>query len=304
MEKVLILLSTFNGEKYLETQIHSLLNQEYKDISIYIRDDGSTDKTVEILRSYEKAYRGKIFVVFGENVGSKNSFFTLMESVPCGYSYYAFCDQDDYWLPEKICHAVSSLRVHDNDEPLMYCSRLIISDDNLNYVGISPDIPSKQDYRRAFFSNVATGCTVVFNERARQIALHGRRCAWIHDHWLYNVVSFFGNVIVDKETFIQYRQHSSNQIGMKSSNVQRIWSKLKRVVKGDPKFTTVSSRAKCFLEIYNEFLTVDQYKYVENLAFYKDDFYKTLALAFSRNIKSNSPVDLLALRILVIFRKI
>ena len=81
MPKVNILLSTYNGEAFLKQQLDSLQAQNYKNIEIYIRDDGSTDNTIEIIKSYEERYEN-FRILFGNNIGATNSFFQL--SVNCG----------------------------------------------------------------------------------------------------------------------------------------------------------------------------------------------------------------------------
>ena len=96
-----ILMSTFNGEKYLKEQIDSLLNQEYEAFDIYIRDDGSTDQTVSILENYEHIYPNIYLLKDTQgNIGVFKSFMYLLSQVHA--DYYMFCDQDDVWLSNKI----------------------------------------------------------------------------------------------------------------------------------------------------------------------------------------------------------
>ena len=101
-------MSTYNGEKYLREQIDSILNQDYPEISLLIRDDGSTDGTVDILKEYAQKYRDIDYYV-GENLGVQNSFFDLMKRADKRAYYYAFADQDDVWLPGKIKRAIELL---------------------------------------------------------------------------------------------------------------------------------------------------------------------------------------------------
>ena len=98
-KKVAVLLSTYNGEKYVGAQIHSILTQNYKNIEIVVRDDGSKDKTVEIIKEYMQKY-SNIVLHQGENLGFIKSFFELLKYEDA--DYYAFADQDDIWLPNKI----------------------------------------------------------------------------------------------------------------------------------------------------------------------------------------------------------
>ena len=103
-KEVVILISTYNGEKYLAEQLDSLLNQTYQNIKIFIRDDGSKDKTIDIIKEYQKKSE-KIFLTEGKNIGFINSFFELLK-LSNNADYYAYCDQDDVWMEDKIERAV------------------------------------------------------------------------------------------------------------------------------------------------------------------------------------------------------
>ena len=105
--KVIVLMSTYNGEQYIKEQIESILNQTYSNMELYIRDDGSKDQTVAILKKYEQD--GKLHFSQGKNMGFINSFFEVMRTSGEA-DYYAWCDQDDVWLPEKIERAVKELQ--------------------------------------------------------------------------------------------------------------------------------------------------------------------------------------------------
>ena len=99
---IAILMSTYNGERYLREQIDSLLNQTYKDWKLYIRDDGSTDETISIIESYVNDYPDLIVLLKDDlgNLGSARSFMRILSVVDA--DYYMFCDQDDVWLPNKV----------------------------------------------------------------------------------------------------------------------------------------------------------------------------------------------------------
>ena len=102
-------MSTYNGEKYIKTQLDSILAQDYEEIDLLIRDDGSTDSTREILSAYAKKY-SSITWYSGKNIGVQKSFFDLILKANLERDYYAFADQDDKWLPGKISRAVSILK--------------------------------------------------------------------------------------------------------------------------------------------------------------------------------------------------
>ncbi len=106
MNKILVLMSTYNGEKYVDLQVKSVLNQKQVSVKLYIRDDGSKDKTVDIIKSFKD---DRITIFEGRNKGARDSFFESIESAPLDFDYYAFCDQDDYWEDDKLFCAVYKL---------------------------------------------------------------------------------------------------------------------------------------------------------------------------------------------------
>ncbi|MFI8983281.1 glycosyltransferase family 2 protein [Ectopseudomonas khazarica] len=209
---IAVLLSTYNGEKYLRQQLDSLLLQCGVDVHIYVRDDGSTDSTCSILSEYERDNH-HLFFFRGENVGYVDSFFDILKKAEA-YDYYAFCDQDDVWGGEKLLAAHNMLRSSD-DCPAMYFSRTEYVDEALGFLALSPELDiSRIGYENALVQNVATGCTIVFNRRARDLLADNLPAfCLVHDWWVYLVVSAFGMVFYDEKTYIKYRQHSGNAIG-------------------------------------------------------------------------------------------
>ena len=119
MKTVQILLSSYNGDKYINRQIDSILCQKDVEVHLLIRDDGSTDQTRQIIKKYEKKYPFNIKVVLGENIGWKKSFFTLLK-LAGDYDYYAFADQDDYWYEDK---EISAIDVMESDS--IICPKLV-----------------------------------------------------------------------------------------------------------------------------------------------------------------------------------
>lgn len=206
--KVNILLSTYNGERFIIEQLDSLFNQTYKNIVIYIRDDGSTDRTVEIIRSYSDQNK-QLKLTTGTNLGVIPSFLQLLSSSGSIDDLYAFCDQDDVWRPEKISRAVAQIMGRPEPGKVLYCTRLEYVDENLKHLGHSP-IPRRIGFSNAIVENIATGCTVVFGATIRKLLLNGSPDAMLmHDWWAYLVASAFGDIIYDEFPSIQYRQHGN-----------------------------------------------------------------------------------------------
>ena len=129
--RILVLVSTYNGERYLSQQLDSILNQKGVNVSVLVRDDGSSDNTIRILEDYEKRNQN-LHYYQGTNVGPIMSFFDLLNQAK-GYEYYAFCDQDDVWDDDKLSSAILLLDKEPDSLPVLYCSNLKVVDENLNF---------------------------------------------------------------------------------------------------------------------------------------------------------------------------
>ena len=221
MEKVQILMSTYNGEKYLEEQMDSILNQTYPNIEILARDDGSSDGTVTILQKYADKYENVTFYT-GTNVGTIQSFFDLLCASNDTAEFFGFADQDDVWLPEKVERAVKRLKQRKEEVPLLYCSDTYVTDEYLNIIKKDDKMP-KPSWGNALVQNICTGCTAVINRRLRDIVKNTRPEQIImHDWWLYLAAELYGEVVYDDEAYIKYRQHGSNVHGAKTSKLD-VW---------------------------------------------------------------------------------
>ncbi|GAB2455415.1 hypothetical protein GCM10027082_02430 [Comamonas humi] len=228
--RVAILLSTFNGERFLQEQLDSLRAQTHADCDIFVRDDGSTDATLALLRRDASAH-GRMQVQAGANLGFVGSFFELLQMAGDGYDFYFFCDQDDVWLADKVASAVAALAPR--QEAALYCSRTECVDAQLQPIGPSPDYPpAKIGWGNALVQNIATGCTMALNAPARRLLLSGlpRHCL-AHDWWAYLVVSAFGAVVFDANSYIRYRQHGNNAIGMQQGGLRGQWARVQRFVR-------------------------------------------------------------------------
>ena len=129
-KEVAVVISTYNGEKWIKDQLDSIINQTYKNIKIFVRDDGSKDGTLDILREYSN--KGQIILEEGQNIGYIKSFFKVLENAK-DFKYYAFCDQDDIWMDFKIERAVEALEKKDNNKVLMYFSDYDYYDADMNF---------------------------------------------------------------------------------------------------------------------------------------------------------------------------
>ena len=227
MCKVAVLMSTYNGEKYLKEQVDSILSQKDVEIMLYVRDDGSSDSTIEIVKEYQK-HNDNIVLYIGKNVGVGNSFMQLVYDAGNKFDYYAFADQDDVWLPDKLTTAVRT--IEEIKKPCLYASNQLIVDQELKKIGMRffehPNISSKQ----IMCKNKLTGCTMVWNTELHRFLCNDKyhpsssllECR-IHDVWVAMVASVVGVIIFDEKSYILYRQHENNVIGVKKTNIFVNW---------------------------------------------------------------------------------
>lgn len=212
MKRVLVLLSTYNGEKYLSDLILSLLSQKGVDLDILIRDDSSSDRTVELL---EKIKDSRIKYYIGENKGAAQSFLDLIKNAPLQYDYYAFCDQDDVWKNDKIKIAVSKLNNVNDEKMALYYSGQIITDKNLNVL-YEHKLDDKRSVQANCIFNQMAGCTAVFNRMLLiKMKEYLPKKIYGHDVWCYRLCAAMGGeIIVEKGGHILYRQHENNAVGL------------------------------------------------------------------------------------------
>ncbi|MEK4981405.1 glycosyltransferase family 2 protein [Bacillus sp. FSL K6-6540] len=263
MKKVQVLLSAYNGEQYISEQIQSILNQTHAAVSILIRDDGSTDKTIQLLDQWVTTHPDKIKLIKGTNVGVVSSFFELLRAADAEADYYCFCDQDDVWLDHKVEHAIARLDSSIYTEvPAMVFTSTYLTDDELNRKGAWPKPPAQEpSFFNALYENIAIGATITMNRSARNLFINSQSVdsqkVLMHDWWFYLLVSAFGTVIYDNKPSMLYRQHNNNVVGGSNSLVGKLkskWASFKRHTGKD----LLHKQASEFDRIYGSRLTGEQ----------------------------------------------
>lgn len=300
--KIQVLLSTYNGEKYLKELMDSVLNQGIKQLTLIIRDDGSNDNTLKILDAYSNKKNIKIFAE--KNIGIIQSFFKLLKLSYSNSDYYAFCDQDDIWMRDKLLRAISKLNEFPEEIPLMYCSRIILVNDKLDIIRYSK-IPRKQSsFNNALVENIATGCTIVINNSARKLLLKKiPLSALMHDWWIYLTISAFGKIIYDIEPKILYRLHCSNAVGVETKFISKWNKRIKRFVKRNKKFP-ITKQIKEFKKIYGIILPADKEKILDKFINSRKTLISRIFYAFTGEVYRQSLIDEFILRMLIIFNRI
>lgn len=242
---IAILLSAYNGAKYIEEQIDSLLSQTFQNFVIYIRIDGSTDGTAGIVDGYSYKYPDKIqrVDIDGDNLGCGQSFMWLLEHVEA--DYYMYCDQDDVWLPTKVEETLAKMKIHDEtgykETPCVVFTDAIVTDANMNIIFDSlwtsnhrnPE-DAKDIYRYLIYRQPALGCTMMFNNKARFLALRAKefadRSEGAHDRLIVCLCAECGEVDYIDKPLIKYRQHGNNVSSYLSKTIDGRISIFKHIV--------------------------------------------------------------------------
>ena len=221
MEKVDILLATYNGEKYLVEQLESILNQTYKDFNLIISDDCSEDSTVKILEEYAKKDSRITIFKQEKNLGVISNFEFLLSKVES--DYFMFSDQDDIWNEDKIEKTLNKLEETDSD---VVFTDLMVVDDKLNVLynsywelkGLKNKILKYNSFEALYLNNYVTGCTMLMKKEVIEKALPLPKSTKyiLHDYWIALIASQSGKVEFLNEPTIKYRQHKNNRIGSKT----------------------------------------------------------------------------------------
>lgn len=282
-------MSTYNGEKYLSEQLDSIFSLAEVETLILIRDDSSTDCSIGIIESYSTKHPGRIILIKGDNIGWRKSFFSLALLAQKDYpdfKYFAFADQDDIWLPQKLKRGVDTLKQLP-EGPKLYCSN-VIQYKNGVALGKLRNVSIKPSFKGCLIRNYATGCTMVFNRRLLNLVCsEPPQIKIAHDYWFYMVACLCGSVVIDDESFIWYRLHDSNQVGFKGG-FREIWKRRLKSISNLLNNHEKEETAKELLRIHGDSMTNEALKAVEKLAKYKSSVRKRLSLLFDNGYTYNS----------------
>lgn len=205
---IVVVLSAYNGAEHVAEQLDSILSQTLAPTRVIVRDDGSKDNTLEVLKPYED--KGLIEVVRGENVGVVSSFFELICTAQDA-EFVALSDQDDVWHADKLERAMSVLAQKDNTVPQLYCSEYIFCDAEMHPAEKSHLNKTGADYYKMLYENPTSGNTMVLNKAlVGRIVAAGREGIYTHDWWLALVATALGELTYDDFASLDYRRTGSN----------------------------------------------------------------------------------------------
>lgn len=221
MDRVNIIMATYQGEKYLREQLDSILQSEGVDYMISVFDDGSKDHTVNIVESYQSEHPDKIqFVQNKKNLGHFGNFMQGVVGNP--FDYLMFCDQDDVWKPDKILKTLACMKQQEvkysKETPLVVFTDATIVDENLQM--LTPSFhqsgrlnTSNLDLAHMLMENKMMGCTMMLNQAMIQKVNELPTQARYHDWWLALIAAACGHIEYLPEQTMLYRQHGDNVVG-------------------------------------------------------------------------------------------
>lgn len=261
-----ILMATYNGEKFLSDQLESILNQTHQNLRILIRDDGSTDTTLQIIERYKSQHPEKIILL--PNTEDKASGPIQNFSKLLSFStapYVLLSDQDDFWLPEKISILLAAIQEIEQQYspalPILVHSDLLVVDERLhtinrsfwNYIGVNSN---RDSFENLLVQNIVTGCAAILNRSLVDLCGPIPKKAMMHDWWLALAASSMGNITKIDLPTVMYRQHGANTLGAKqfSWTLSYFVEKFKILLKPEEKYflTECIAQAEEFYSAYHK----------------------------------------------------
>lgn len=240
MKKVTVILPAYNGEKYIGQQIESLLNQTWENLDIVIRDDGSSDDTLRVIRSWVgKEPRGKRIRIAVDDEGNRgyvrNVFDTWKETEPA--DYYCFCDQDDVWRPEKIEKSVALLESKGTDVPALCFTGYNVCDSELHFLRKSDPVPEEPQLSAVCYDFPALNFTITVNHAFREAFFANLPADGNYpnypDSWMAKMAAAYGRLYAINEPLAEYRRNDQAASWSNHSALSLLVWRVKMFLTGD-----------------------------------------------------------------------
>lgn len=295
--RVAVLLSAYNGERHIREQIDSILNQTGNfTLDLWVRDDNSTDQTKIILKQYEE--KGKLQWYAGENLGPAYSFIDLIKHCG-GYDFYAFSDQDDFWMPEKLQRGIDRIRL--SEGVALYAGNAELVDRDLMSLGRNVHKKSpKTDFYTISCAGGLLGCTMIFNNRLAQL-VQKYPCPTklvMHDFYLAVLCAAVnGEIVHDLVPYMKYRQHNANVYGVPHGRWKTIKSRVNDIL--TKPITSIAEQAESLLVVKE--IDKEKRRWLKMVANYKTSIFHRIKLAGTTKVSYVNRNQAVALRMSIFF---
>jgi glycosyltransferase involved in cell wall biosynthesis len=270
-DTVAILMCTYRGERFLARQLETIAGQAHPHWKLYVSDDGSDDRTLQIVAEFSERFPTQVAPVFhGPRRGYAANFLSLVARCEPQAAYYAFTDQDDEWEPSKLRRAIATLARYPHDAPVLYASRVELVDQEGKHLGYSASYRRRTGFANALVQCMINGNTMVLNRPAFQLIRAAGTDIDVaaHDWWAYLLITGCGGALVfDQQPTTRYRQHGSNVIGSNHSLRSRL-HRLSQLLAGD--FRSWNDRNVLALRTQSDLLHEDSRRTLEAFELARD----------------------------------
>lgn len=296
-------MATYNGADFIREQLDSILRQSHRNWVLHVSDDGSTDATLDIVREYAgRLPDGQILLYEGPRNGFAQNFLSLLRRPEAKADFYAFCDQDDIWLEDRLARALSQMAAGMGG---LYCSRTCLVNEVGKVIGFSPLFLNRPDFRNALVQSVAGANTMVFSNAVRDLLARVPQGADVISHdWLAYILTSGsgGTVIYDQQPSLYYRQHGFNLMGANATLRGRL-ERLFRMLRGE--FRMWNSSNLHILADFVDDLTAQNRRVLELFSRARDSgFFSRVIFLRRSGVRRQTRLDNVALLIATILGRI
>jgi len=294
----IIVMSSYNSANYIIEQIQSILNQVGVSVRLWVRDDGSTDGTVNmIMQHFSSDHR--VAVSVGSNLGACQSFLEAARTCPFKGDFFGFSDADDVWNSDKLAHCVAKLEseLGASDIPLAVSTRIEVVDESLDFICYSRIPTAGLGFASALTETVTTGMTILMNKRAFDLLIqHKPEFAAMHDSWAYLLITAMGKFVYSPHPTVKYRQHDRNVFGTAHTLRKRLalrWGRLNTV-------SVYRKQALEFMALYGNHLEKPKLDVLRQYCQYPDSLRRRLAFMINPSVVQQRWQSSLLLRLLAL----
>ena len=303
MKRVLVLMSTYNGAELIIRQVDSIMNQTGVDITVYIRDDGSSEKTVKVLHGIKEKYQDKVKICYGNNIGWKRSFIELLYTAEKGFDYYAFSDQDDIWFKEKVIKCIRIMEADRKRCPkLTHCNALSVDEKLNKRKEQEKKIPVPTNFKSAIATEYFQGCSMIWNDKAMTCIREYKplNLQLAHDYWVGLICYFFGKIYFVNTPLFYHIRYESNSSADGNKHIGRM-KRFKEFIGNKGAYMNPASD---LINGYaHKFKKKDINKFLYRIERYKNNLWDKFLLIFDYNFRRPSKMSTILFKLNILLNR-